>query len=50
MRDTVTRRPAHEPFGWRPTRLEDRLRGYRCTGCAHVWRQDTALAAVAALT
>jgi transposase len=45
VRDTVTRRLAHEPFGWRPTVLEVRLRRYRCTGCAHVWRQDTSAAA-----
>jgi len=44
-RDTVTRRLAHEPFGWRPTVLEITLRRYRCTGCAHVWRQDTSAAA-----
>jgi hypothetical protein len=28
-RDTVTRRLAHEPFGWRPTVLEVTLRRYR---------------------
>ncbi|MBG6192488.1 transposase [Arthrobacter sp. CAN_A212] len=44
-RDMVTRRLAHEPFGWRPTTLLIRVRRYRCTGCAHVWRQDTAKAA-----
>jgi len=44
-RDTVTRRLAHEPFGWRPTVLEVTVRPYRCTGCGHVWRQDTSLAA-----
>jgi transposase len=44
-RDTVTRRLAHEPFGWRPTTLEVTVRRYRCTGCRHVWRQDTTLAA-----
>lgn len=44
-RDTVTRRLAHEPFGWRPTTLEVRVRRYRCTGCGHVWRQDTTAAA-----
>jgi len=44
-RDTVTRRLAHEPFGWRPTMLEVTVRRYRCTGCGHVWRQDTSLAA-----
>jgi transposase len=44
-RDTVIRRLAHEPLGWRPTRLEITVRRYRCTGCGHVWRQDTSLAA-----
>jgi transposase len=40
-RDTVVRRLAHEPFGWRPTVLLVTVRRYRCTGCGHVWRQDT---------
>jgi transposase len=44
-RDTVTRRLAHEPFGWRPTTLLVAVRRYRCTGCGHVWRQDTSNAA-----
>jgi len=44
-RDTVTRRLAHEPWGWRPTTLVVTIRRYRCTGCGHVWRQDTSLAA-----
>jgi len=44
-RDTVTRRLAHEPFGWRPTTLLVTIRRYRCTGCGHVWRQDTSKAA-----
>ncbi|MGE5858686.1 MAG: ISL3 family transposase [Solirubrobacterales bacterium] len=44
-RDTVTRRLAHEPFGWRPTTLVVAVRRYRCTGCGHVWRQDTSKAA-----
>ncbi|MCK6212770.1 ISL3 family transposase [Georgenia sp. EYE_87] len=44
-RDTVTRRLAHEPLGWRPTTLEITVRRYRCTGCEHVWRQDTTRAA-----
>ena len=44
-RDTVIRRLAHEPLGWRPTTLEVQVRRYRCTGCGHVWRQDTSLAA-----
>lgn len=44
-RDTVTRRLAHEPFGWRPTTLLVTVRRYRCTGCGRVWRQDTSKAA-----
>ena len=44
-RDTVVRRVAHEPFGWRPTVLEVTVRRYRCLDCGHVWRQDTALMA-----
>ena len=45
LRDTVTRRLAHEPLGWRPTTLVVTIRRYRCTGCRHVWRQDTSKAA-----
>ena len=44
-RDTVTRRLAHEPQGWRPVTLVVTVRRYRCTGCGHVWRQDTSRAA-----
>jgi transposase len=44
-RDSVVRRLAHEPFGWRPTTLEVTVRRYRCTGCGHVWRQDMTAAA-----
>ena len=44
-RDSVVRRLAHEPLGWRPTMLEITVRRYRCTGCGHVWRQDTTRAA-----
>jgi transposase len=44
-RDTVIRQLAHEPLGWRPTTLEVTVRRYRCSGCGHVWRQDTAKAA-----
>ena len=44
-RDTLIRRLAHEPLGWRPTTLEVTIRRYRCTGCGHVWRQDTSQAA-----
>jgi len=44
-RDTVTRRLAHEPLGWRPTTLLVSIRRYQCSGCGHVWRQDTGRAA-----
>ena len=44
-RDTVARELAHEPLGWRPTTLLVTIRRYRCTGCGHVWRQDTSRAA-----
>jgi len=44
-RDSVTRPLAHEPFGWRPTTLLVTVCRYRCTGCGHVWRQDTSKAA-----
>ncbi|MDX6296132.1 MAG: hypothetical protein QOH50_5529 [Kribbellaceae bacterium] len=41
----MVRRLAHEPLGWRPTVLEVSVRRYRCTGCGHLWRQDTTQAA-----
>ncbi len=44
-RDTVLRRLAHEPMGWRPTLLLVTVRRYRCPGCGRVWRQDTSSAA-----
>ena len=44
-RDSVTRALAHEPFGWRPTTLLVTVCRYRCSGCGHVWRQDSRLAA-----
>lgn len=44
-RDTVTRELAHEPLGRQPTTLLVTVRRYRCTGCGHVWRQDTTAAA-----
>lgn len=44
VRDSVVRRLAHEPLGWRPTTLEVTVRRYRCE-CGHVWRQDTTSAA-----
>ena len=45
VRDTVVRRPAHEPSGWRPTIVHVSVRRYRCPECAHVWRQDMSQAA-----
>ena len=45
FRDTVERRLAHVPLGWRPTTLQIRVRRYACSGCGHVWRQDTTAAA-----
>ena len=44
-RDTVIRRLAHVPCGWRPTILHVSVRRYRCPQCAHVWRQDMSQAA-----
>ena len=44
-RDTLARRPAHEPYGWRPTILHVSVRRYRCPECAHVWRQNMSAAA-----
>ncbi len=35
-RDTVTRRLAHEPLGWRPTTLLVTVRRYRRAECARV--------------
>jgi transposase len=45
VRDTVIRRLAHEPLGWRPTTLAVTIRRYRCATCRRVWRQDTSKAA-----
>src|SRR6476620_133898 len=44
-RDSVVRRLAHEPLGWRPTTLLVTIRRYRCPECGHVWRQDSSRAA-----
>ena len=44
-RDTVIRRLAHEPYGWRPTIVHVSVRRYWCQECAHVWRQDMSQAA-----
>ena len=45
VHDRVTRRLAHEPFGWRPTVLEIAVARYSCSPCGRVWRQDTSRAA-----
>ena len=45
VRDSVTRRLAHEPFGHRPTTLLVRVRRYRCGHCRRTWRQDMSKAA-----
>lgn len=37
----MTRQLAHEPLGWRPTTLVVTIARRKCTGCGHVWRQDT---------
>ena len=45
VRDTVIRRLAHVPYGWHPTILHVSVRRYRCSQCAHVWRQNMSQAA-----
>ena len=45
VRDTVIRRLAHVPYRWHPTILHVSVRRYRCSQCAHVWRQDMSQAA-----
>ena len=40
-RDSVVRRLAHDPMGWRSTLLLVIVRRFRCGGCGLVWRQDT---------
>lgn len=44
-RDTVKRRLAHVPLGWRPTTLVLVIRRYQCRNCHRVWQQDTTAAA-----
>jgi transposase len=44
-RDSVIRRLAHEPLGWRPTTLLVHVRRWRCPYCRAVWRQDMSKAA-----
>lgn len=41
----ITRRLAHQPFGWRPTILVIKHRRYRCGHCQRVWREDLSRAA-----
>lgn len=36
LRDSTTRRLAHDRFGWRPTILLVTVRRFRCAGCGHV--------------
>lgn len=43
-RGTIRRKLARAPLGWRPTTLLVTIRRYACTGCRHVWRQDTTAA------
>lgn len=44
-RDTVVRRLAHEPLGWRPTTLLVTIRRYRCTAAGTFGARDTSKAA-----
>src|SRR5699024_12681398 len=45
VRDSLVRRLAHMPMGWRPTTLQVRVRRYRCHECGHGGRHDTSGAA-----
>ena len=42
--DTVVRRVAHVPFGWKPTLLRVLVPRYRCAGCRRTWRHDLSAA------
>lgn len=44
-RDSVTRRLAHTPLGWRPTTLVITVTRYSCAPCGRVWREDLSAAA-----
>ena len=44
-RDSVVRRLAHAPFGWRPTTLVVTVARFGCGPCGRVWRQDMTAAA-----
>ena len=43
--DTVIRKLAHVPFGWKPTILSVGVPRYRCVECRRVWRHDLRAAA-----
>ena len=43
--DTVVRKLAHVPFGWKPTILQVLVPRYRCRPCGRVWRHDLRAAA-----
>ncbi|WP_300593414.1 ISL3 family transposase [Microbacterium sp.] len=43
--DTVVRKLAHVPFGWKPTILQVIVPRYRCRPCGRVWRHDVCAAA-----
>jgi hypothetical protein len=45
LRETVTRKLAHEPFGHRTTTLLVRVGRFRCAWCLRTCRQDTSAAA-----
>jgi hypothetical protein len=44
-RDSVQRRLAHVPLGWRAPTPHVRIRRFRCPGRGQAWRQDTTAAA-----
>ena len=44
VRDTVVRRLAHLPYGWRPTIVHMSVRRYCCQACAYVWRHNMSAA------
>lgn len=43
--DTVLRRLAHVPLGWKPTILEVVVPRYRCWPCRRIWRHSITVAA-----
>jgi hypothetical protein len=48
-RDSVTRRLAHEPLGWRPTTLLITIRRYRCTDHEEPHKRSLGISAPASL-